>query len=110
MDADIARRHAQLAEIAMLADHEDRAISAIRRAFEADAEQSEKLSLSDSVAEVCSVRMTTILRSYGIETIEQLVAYTPQGLANLHQISWKTVSYIQDRLERHGFRLAQKQC
>lgn len=106
---EIAEQHARMAELAMLAGERDRALAAINRAFETAKEVSgEFLTETSPLAGMLSVRIVTILDGNGIRTVGDLIKYSPEELARVQQIRWKSVAIIQRQLEKHGFALARE--
>ena len=102
---DIAVQHCRMALLSLMRGEREKAHQAIDRAFDTADERSEiTITWQSHINEILAERAACILYDQcGIETVGELVKYTPQQLAAVPNLDWKTVGMIQDSLREHGF-------
>ena len=102
----ICEQHGEMAMIAMRRGERARAVRAINRAFEIAAEQAaEVVTLGSFVDTMFVANTVSALNEINVETVGDLITYTPQQLATVRNINWLSIQKIQSKLESCGFQL-----
>lgn len=109
---DIAEQHAVMVSMALVDGARDRAHEAVDRAFSLAKTDMEATGVTwtTNVDEILNAKVAHHLQCGGIETVGQLVHYTRDELAAVHQIRYKSVDLIERALARHGFSLRRNDC
>ena len=101
---EIVEQHVRMVCISIHKKNKAMAHAAVDRAFFA-MEESMAVPRWQVIESILNLRMATILRAGGIETIGDLCEHTRDTLAEIHGIRYRSVSIIEAQLAKHGHRL-----
>lgn len=103
---DIACQHARMAACAMRTGEEDKAVRAVRRAFETARELSrERIGRHSHVRAITGTRVANVLESYNVYLVGDLVQLTAEELLRMNGINSKSLALIVEALSKSGLRL-----
>ena len=101
----IADQHAAMARCAMLSGEKEKAISAIRVAFDRAALEASDLPSDACLETITDPRTAGILAVNGIFTVADLIEYSTDELLAMPQIGTTAVAQLQSELGYHGLKL-----
>ena len=102
--AETVEQHVRMVCISIHRKNKAMAHAAVDRAFLA-LEESMAVPRWQVIESILNLRMATILRAGGIDTIDDLCGHTRDTLAQIHGIRYRSISIIETQLARHGHRL-----
>jgi DNA-directed RNA polymerase alpha subunit len=101
---DIAMQHSRMVEVAICSGEAAKAHAAIDSAFVA-IKSLNQLSLDSPLEVLLPGRIATILRGGGIANVADLLHHTRDSIKVIHQIRYKSIDLIEQKLAMHGLGL-----